>query len=308
MRWKERGTREKLFSPFRGYSIWYRLVGDQGTADTWPLLCLHGCPGAIYDYLEPLSALAQGGRRIVLYDQLGCGRSAHPHDPSLWTVQLYVEEIAAVRQALGLHDVHLFGQSWGGMLALEYAVTRPLGLKSLILADTPASTAQFVAELNRLRAELPLEVQATLAQHEAAGTTNEPAYQEAVMVFYRRHMCRLDPWPDCLNRTFAGMAQWPEVYRTMWGPSEFHFTGTLREWRIEDGLGEIRVPTLVLGGRYDEVTPAMTETLHRGISGSEWVIFEQSAHMPHLEETELYLETVNAFLARVEATTQPGLA
>ena len=94
----------------------------------------------------------------------------------------------------------------------------------------------------------------------------------------------------------------------MWGPSEFHVTGTLREWRIEDGLGEIRVPTLVLGGRYDEVTPAMTETLHRGISGSEWVIFEQSAHMPHLEETELYLETVNAFLARVEATTQPGLA
>jgi proline-specific peptidase len=299
-------TAKEAFLSFRGYPIWFRIVGDQGAADTWPLLCLHGGPGAPHDYLEPLAALAKGGRRVVFYDQLGCGNSGHPHDPSLWTVQLFLEELPAVRQALGLDEVHILGQSWGGMLALEYAVTRPSGLKSLTLADTPANTAQFIAELNRLRAELPSEVQATLAQHEASGTTDDPSYQEAVMVFYRRHLCRLDPWPDCLTRTFAKLAQWPEVYRTMWGPSEFHVTGTLREWQIEGRLGEIRVPTLVLGGRYDEATPAVTETVHRGIPGSEWVIFEQSAHMPHLEETALYLETVNAFLARVEATTQPG--
>lgn len=256
---------QEAFLSFRGYPIWYRLAGDQGTAGRWPLLCLHGGPGATHDYLEPLSALAQGERLVVFYDQLGCGNSAHPHDPSLWTVQLYLQELAAVRQALGLDNVHILGQSWGGMLALEYAVTRPCGLKSLTLADTPASTAQWIAEINRLRAALPPEVQATLAHHEATGTTDDPAYQQAMMVFYRRHVCRLDPWPECLNRTFAKMVQWPEVYRTMWGPSEFHVTGTLREWRIEDRLGEVRVPTLVLGGRYDEATPAVTETVHRGI-------------------------------------------
>ena len=126
------------------------------------------------------------------------------------------------------------------------------------------------------------------------------------MVFYRRHMRRLDPWPECLNRTFAEMAQ-SEVYRTMWGRVNFTSRAPARR-RIEDRLRKVRVPTLVLGGRYDEATPAIMETLHRGISGSECVIFEQSAQMPHLEETALYLETVNSFLARVEATTQPGEA
>lgn len=241
---------QESFLSFRGYPIWYRLVGEQGGANTFPLLCLHGGPGGTHDYLEPLAELARGGRQVIFYDQLGCGNSAHPHDPSLWTVRLYLEELAAVRQALGLHEVHILGQSWGGMLALEYAITKPSGLKSLILADTPASTAQWLAEINRLREELPLEVQSTLAQHEAAGTTDDPAYQQAMMVFYRRHVCRLNPWPECLNRTFAEIAQ-SQVYRTMWGPSEFYVTGTLREWRAEERLSEIRVPTLVLGGRYD---------------------------------------------------------
>jgi len=289
------------FVPFRGYNVWYRVVGDREASGKLPLLCLHGGPGATHDYLEPLEAMAATGRRVIFYDQLGAGNSDHPHNPSMWSVQLFVEELGVVRRALGLDRLHLLGQSWGGMLAMEYVLTQPDGLTSLVVADSPASMPQWVAEANRLRADLPRDVQQALLKHEAAGTTDSTEYQEAMLVFYRRHLCRVDPWPDCVNRTFEKLAQYPEVYNTMNGPSEFHVIGTLKNWDITNRLGEIRVPTLVIGGRYDEATPAITETIHRGISGSQWVIFENSSHMPHVEETERYLQVLREFLSRVEA-------
>jgi proline-specific peptidase len=291
------------FVSFRGYKVWYRVVGDGETPGKSPLLCLHGGPGATHDYLEPLEETAATGRRVIFYDQLGAGNSDHPHNPSLWTVPLFVEELGVVREALGLERVHILGQSWGGMLGMEYALTQPPGLASLIVADSPASMPQWVAEANRLRAELPSDVQEKLLQHEAAGTTDDPAYQEAVLVFYGRHLCRLDPWPDCLNRSFEKLAEDPEVYNTMNGPSEFHVIGVIKDWDIVNRLGEIRVPTLVISGRYDEATPAIAGTVHRGIPGSEWILFENSAHMPHLEETERYLRVLTSFLDRVEPDT-----
>lgn len=289
------------FIPFHGYRTWYRSVGQAEVPGRLPVLCLHGGPGSNHDYLEPLEALAATGRRVVFYDQLGSGNSDQPHDPALWTVELFVEEVDAVRQALGLERMHILGQSWGGMLAMEYALTQPAGLASIVVADSPASMVQWVAEANRLRGELPPDVQATLQQHEAAGTTESAEYQAAVWVFYRRHLCRLDPWPECLTRSFQKMMHNPEVYNTMNGPSEFHVIGTIKDWDIVDRLGEIRVPALVAGGRYDEATPAITETVHRGIPGSEWVIFERSSHLPHLEEPERFLQVVGDFFARVEA-------
>jgi L-proline amide hydrolase len=287
--------------PFHGHHTWYRIVGEGEEAGKLPLLVLHGGPGAGHDYLEPLEAMAGTGRRVIFHDQLGCGNSDRPHDPSLWTVPLYVEEVGAVRQALGLERLHLHGQSWGGMLAMEYALTRPGGLASLIVADSPASIPQWVAEANRLRAELPADVQRTLLKHEAAGTTDAQAYQDAMLVFYRRHVCRVDPWPECVTRTFDQLAQNPEVYQTMNGPSEFHVIGTLKDWSIVDRLGEIHAPTLLLSGRFDEATPAIVETIHRGIPGSEWVLFEHSSHMPHVEETERYMRVLGDYLTRIEA-------
>jgi len=238
---------------------------------------------------------------VIFYDQLGGGNSDQPHDPSLWTVGLFVAEVAAVREALGLDRLHLLGQSWGGMLAMEYVLTQPAGVASLIVASSPASMRQWVAEANRLREELPTEVQATLVLHERAGTTQDAAYQKAMHVFYRRHLCRLDPWPEALEQSFAKLMRNPEVYYTMNGPSEFHVTGTLRDWDIVSRLPEIQVPTLVTSGRHDEATPVIAETVHRGIVGSEWVIFEDSSHSAHLEETERYLQVVSDFLSRVEA-------
>jgi pimeloyl-ACP methyl ester carboxylesterase len=173
------------YVPFQGYKTWYRIVGEREEPGKGPVLVLHGGPGATHDYLEPLEAMAATGRRVIFYDQLGCGKSATPSNPSLWTVDLYVSEVDAVRQALGLDRVHILGQSWGGMLGMEYALTQPAGLMSLTVADSPASMRQWVAEANRLRTALPLEVQQTLCTHEEAGTTDDPAYEEAMMVVYR---------------------------------------------------------------------------------------------------------------------------
>lgn len=289
------------FISFRGYKVWYRIVGEREAPGKLPLLCLHGGPGAPHDYLEPLEAMAATGRRVIFYDQLGAGNSDHPHDPSLWTVPLFVEELGVVRRGLGLEHLHILGQSWGGMLGMEYALTQPAGLASLIVADSPASMLQWVAEANRLRAELPADVQETLLKHEAAGTTEDPAYQEAMLVFYGRHVCRLDPWPDCVNRAFEKLQKDPEVYNTMNGPSEFHVIGVLKDWDIVDRLGEIHVPTLVISGRYDEATPVIAETVQRGIPASEWILFENSSHMPHVEETERYLQVLTGFLDRIES-------
>jgi len=288
------------FIPFRGYRTWYRIVGNGEEPGKLPLLVLHGGPGASHDYLEPLEAMANTGRRVIFYDQLGGGNSDHPHNPSMWTVELFVEELGAVRKALALDHLHILGQSWGGMLGMEYALTQPSGLASLTIADSPASLVQWVSEANRLRAQLPSEVQQTLLHHEQNGTTDSREYQDAMLVYYRRHVCRLDSWPDCVTRTFEKLAQYPEVYNTMNGPSEFHVIGTLKTWDITDRLHEIKVPTLLLSGRYDEATPIIVEPIQRSIPGSEWIIFENSSHMPHVEETELYLQVLDRFLMHVE--------
>jgi len=288
------------FVPFHGYKTWYCIVGDQEAPGKLPLICLHGGPGATHDYFGSLEVLSATGRRVILYDQLGWGNSDHINDPSLWTVNLFVEELGVIRRALGLDHVHVLGHSWGGQLAMEYALTQPAGLASLILADALASAPQWAVEAARLVSELPPEVRETILKHEAAGTTDNPAYQEAKKVFSRRHGGgHIDPKPEWVKRAFAKLED-NEVYLTMWGPSEFCVTGSLMDWDITSRLGEIRVPTLVLCGRYDEATPVLAETIHRGIPGSELVIFENSAHFPHIEETERFLQVLEQFLNRIE--------
>ncbi len=287
--------------PFKGYETWYRVVGDGEAPGKLPLLCLHGGPGAAHDYLEPLAAIASTGRRVIFYDQLGCSRSAIPEArPEMWTVDLYIEEVNAVRAALGLDHVHVLGQSWGGMLGMEYALTRPNGLESLTVASSPASMIQWVQEAKRLREDLPSDVQGALLKHEESGTFNDPQYLAAMQVFYDRHVCRIVPNPDYVARSFASIVVNPEVYHTMNGPSEFHVIGTLREWDIIDRLGEICVPTLVTSGRFDEATPLIARTVHEGIAGSRWEMFEASSHMPHAEEPERYMAVLDSFLEEVE--------
>jgi proline-specific peptidase len=286
--------------PYAGGETWYQVVGDSEKPGKLPLVCLHGGPGALHDYLEPLGSLAETGRRVVFYDQLGCGKSWLEADPSMWTVELYVDELRTVREALGLDRIHLFGSSWGGMLAMEYALTQPSGLASLVLSSSPASLPVWAEETNRLREDLPPEVQRVLDDEEAAGRLDSPAYEEATAEFYKRHVCRLDPWPDNVLRSFTGLREHPEVYLTMQGPNEFVITGTLKDWDITGRLGEIDVPTLITAGRHDEFTPRQAQALNQGIQGSELVTFENSSHMQFVEEPDRYLQVVGDFLDRVE--------
>ena len=286
--------------PFKGHSTWYQVVGEGEEDGKLPLLLLHGGPGGAHDYMESMGALAATGRRVIFYDQLGCGKSPVPSDPDMWTVELFVEEVDAVREALGLDRLHILGQSWGGMLGMEYALTQPSGVDSLIICDSPASMVRWVSEANRLRAELPPDVQATLLRHEQAGTTDDPEYEEASKVFYDRHVCRV-PWSDAVARSFAQMPN--EVYLTMNGPSEFHCIGTLKTWDITGRLGEITQPTLIISGAYDEATPLISRTINEAIPGSEWVLFENSSHMPHEEEPERFHEVVSGWLERREAAS-----
>jgi proline-specific peptidase len=204
---------EQGFVPVEdGYRVWYWSVGGGGPAERIPLLLLHGGPGAPHDYLENLKGLASPNQRVVFYDQLGCGRSDKPDEPQRWRVPRFVSEVDRVRKALGLRRIHILGQSWGGMLAIEYALTQPPGLASLILASSTPSAPLWAAEANRLRAELPPEVQQTLAHHEAAGTTDSPDYHNAMTVFYDRHVIRVKPMPDYVQRSFDAIGQ---VYLTM---------------------------------------------------------------------------------------------
>jgi L-proline amide hydrolase len=289
--------------PFKGYQTWYRIVGEGEDTGKLPLLVLHGGPGATHDYLETFDAMADTGRRVIYYDQLGCGRSSIPvSKPEMWTVGLYVEEIDVVRQALGLERIHLLGQSWGGMLAMEYMFTQPKGIASLTIASSPASMIQWVAEANRLREELPPEVQAVLLQHEAAGTTTSAEYKQAVEIFNQRHVNRLNLLPDYVLRSRDYLETNGEVYNTMNGPSEFHVIGTLKTWDVRHRLPEINAPTLITSGRYDEATPLIAETVHKGIRGSQWVLFENSSHSSHAEEAPRYMQVLGEFVAQYDET------
>jgi L-proline amide hydrolase len=182
------------------------------------------------------------------------------------------------------------------MLGMEHALEYPPGLRSLVVANSPASIELWVAETNRLRGLLPLDVQGALTRHEAAGTTDSEGYQQAVMHFYERHLCRI-PFPEELQRTFAQLAEDPTVYHTMNGPSEFHVTGTLKSWDITPRLGDIRVPVLVISGEYDEATPTVVRPLAEAIPGARWDLIEGASHCSHLEQPERFLELVETFLA-----------
>ena len=279
-------------------STWYRVVGDLKSSKT-PVMILHGGPGAGHNYCEPIAeVLAQTGRAGVLYDQIGCGNSTHlPDKPKeFWTPELFMDELVLLTEHLGISNKYdIVGQSWGGMLGMQFAITKPKGLNAMVIADSPASMEVWVSEANKLRKELPPEVEATLLKHEAAETTEDPEYVAAVDVFYSRHLCRI-PQPPYVLASFEQLAADPTVYHTMNGPSEFHVIGSLKHWDIRPQLKEISTPTLLVSGQYDEATPAMVKEIQGLIPGSKWELFAESSHMPHVEEPAKFKRVVSEFL------------
>jgi proline-specific peptidase len=277
-----------------GGKVWYRKVGSgNGT----PLLVLHGGPGVPSYYLKPLAALGDD-RPVIFYDQLGAGHSDHVNDTSLWTMSRFLDELRAVREALGLTKVHLYGHSWGAMLACDYLLTKPDGVESCILASPPISIPRWQHDADSLVGTLPDSVQTIIRQHEADGTTNAPEYQNAMMQFYSLYLARKQPWSADIDSSFAQMN--PTLYDYMNGPSEFAITGTYRNYDRTAQLHEIDVPTLFIVGQYDEAVPSTVRDYQRLVPNSEMVVVPDAGHLAMQDNPTYYVKALRDFLRKVD--------
>ena len=286
--------------PFQDGHTWYRITGELGNdSGRAPLVVLHGGPGATHNYCLAMAELARDGRAVIHYDQFGCGNSSHrpDWDPARWTVELFVEELAALVEQLGIGaGYHLLGQSWGGMLGPEFVLAHPAGIRTLTICNSPASMPLWIESTNTLRAQLPPEVQQTLTEHEQAGTTDSAEYLAATQVFYDRHVCRIVPNPPEVAETFAQLASNPTVYLAMNGPSEFYVIGSLKPWTVIDRLAGIAVPTLVVSGEFDEAMPLVWQPFLDHIPDVRSHLFTDASHMPHVEQPVEFQRVVGDFL------------
>ena len=275
----------------------YRIVTySYGKGDN-VLFLLNGGPGLPCDYLrDPHIPLANEGYRIVAFDQLGCGNSDRPEDPTLWSISRYVEEVETVREALGLGHVHLLGQSWGGWLSIEYALTYPAAIRTLILANTCGDLPHLTTELNRMREALGSETVAMMLHHEALGSLDHPEYQAAVTILNYRHVCRLKAWPASLLASVNDWNMGP--YGTMQGPNEFLYIGNLKDWNRIPDMHRLEMPALIITGTHDEIGPACALKMANVLPNSEVAIFPNSSHVPFYEEPADYFDVLKDFLDR----------
>ena len=275
-----------------GGTIWWMKVGSGGKT---PLLTLHGGPGAAHNYLLPLKALADE-RPVIFYDQLGCGKADSPPNEKIYTIQRSVDEVDAMRRALGLQKIVLFGHSWGSMLAIEYLCQgHGKGVETLILGGALASVPQANAGQMRLIAAMPNGDGAKLHALEKAHKESSPEYQKLVDEFYKLHVMRVAATPDA-QASFDALGK-SIAYRVMNGPNEFTIVGVIKDWDRRKDLGRIKVPTLIVTGQYDEVTLDCHETIHKGVKGSELVVLPGCSHLAMDENPGLYVTTLRKFLA-----------
>ncbi len=279
-----------------GYKVWTKRVKGGEV----PVLTLHGGPGCTHEYLECLEDfLPEKGFQVIYYDQLGSHYSDQPTDLSLWTLERFCEEVEEVRQALGLENFYLYGQSWGGLLAMEYALKYQKHLKGLIISNMTASVPCYVDNLNRLRLELSPEKQDVLRKYEEKGEYNAPEYEQIMLgEIYSKHLCRITPWPEPFQRTFKHLNV--QIYHFMQGPNEFIVTGNLKDWDRWDRISNIEVPTLLIGARYDTMNPEEIRKMGTFIPHSRVHICENGSHLAMYDDQESYFQHLLRFLDDVE--------
>ncbi len=267
-----------------------------GTGDE-VLFLVNGGPGLPCDYLrDGHSHLADKGWRVVTWDQLGTGRSDRPGDTALWTIERYAREMEQVRNGLGLGQVHVLGQSWGGFLAIEHALTFPDGIKSLTLSNTVADVPHLLTEQNRLRTALGSETVNMMLRREAEGSTDHPEYAAALDILSWRHVHRLEALPAPFKRSMDNIEM--AIYGHMWGASEFQCTGNLKDWNRLDDLGRIEAPALIVVGEHDELTPSCSMRMHQHMPTSEIHVIANAAHMTSYEQPDAYFPILEGFLTR----------
>lgn len=278
--------REEGFIHLKQGKVWYEIVGDK---ERTPLITVHGGPGVPHDYLLPLEDLTDE-RPIIFYDQLGCGNSQRTKNKSTWTVEYFVLELQKVIKDLKLKEYHMLGQSWGAGLAVAFALKKPKGLKSLILADPYLSTPFWEKDAERLIKELPKGVQKALKE----GKNETKEYKEAAKQFYSKYVWGMKERPVASLKAQHKISL--EIYNYMWGPEEFKAIGSLENFDMLPRLHEIEVQVLLICGRFDEATPESCEYFKNQFPNAKLKVFENSAHMPHWSERKEYINTVRKFL------------
>lgn len=283
------------YMSYLGYRTYYRVVGEK-TEGKAPIVFVHGGPGSTHNYFEVLDELAVEGRQLVMYDQIGCGLSYVANEPTLWTAENWVNELIALRDHLDLDEMHLLGQSWGGMLAIQYMCDHfPKGIKSLILSSTLSSSKLWGEEQHRLIRYLPKEYQDAIEEAEASQQFSGHLYEQANTAFMSRHAgdvpTSLSPEPLSRAKKVG-----KESYEVAWGPNEFTPIGQLKTFDYTNQLQRIDVPTLITSGSDDLCTPLVAKTMYDRIPQATWQLFSKSRHMPFVDETSLYLEVLSSWL------------
>ena len=284
------------YMPFLEYKTYYRVVG-KNTGNKKPLVLLHGGPGSTHNYFEVLDRIAEeDGRQLVMYDQIGCGNSYVENRPDLWNSKVWIEELIELRKHLGLDEIHLLGQSWGGMQTLEYVCNyKPEGLKSIILSSTLPASWLWAEEAQRMIAQMPQDMQDAIKKATESGGYSSPEYQAAEAEYMRQHCAGevTENDPECLRRPKkAGR----ESYVVGWGPNEFTPLGTLKDYDVIDQLGDIKEPTLIINGGNDLCTPYVAKFMYDRIPNSEWELFRTCRHMCFVEDNDHYVEVLKKWM------------
>jgi proline iminopeptidase len=277
-----------------GYNVWVKEVAVQPGKPA--VLTLHGGPGLPHFYLECFEDyLPQAGIGYWYYDQLGCGFSDQPRDAHLWTLERFTAEVEEVRTSLGLEKLVLFGHSWGGMLAIEYALRHPERLAGLVISNMTASIDSYLKRINAQRAQLPAPEARRLRELEKAKAYDSPEYERIVFEgLYRKHICRLDPWPEPVSRAVRWLSA--PVYNAMQGQSEFEVTGVLRGWDRWNDLQRITARTLVLGGQFDTMDPEDLRRMSRLLPNASAVICPKGSHLSMYDDQAAYFAALLPFL------------
>jgi proline iminopeptidase len=294
-------------TPRGTFRVWTKRVGNNPRIK---VLLLHGGPGATHEYLEAVdSYFPAAGIEYYYYDQLGSFFSDQPDEPELWEVSRFVDEVEQVRRALGLdrENFYLYGQSWGGILAMEYALAHQEHLKALIISNMMASAPQYGAYARDvLMPEIDPAVLAEIQGYEAAGDYENPRFMELLLRHhYVHHVLRMpaEEWPDPVNRGFAHIN--PKIYIPLQGPSELGISGKLEHWDRTADLKEIQVPTLVIGARYDTMDPRHMEEMAASLPHGRYLYCPQGSHLAMYDDQEVYFEGLVRFIKDVDAGRLP---
>ena len=283
------------YMPFEGFKTYYRIVGEK-TPGKAPLVLLHGGPGSTHNYFEVLDKIAETGRQVIMYDQIGCGNSFVEGHPELFNADTWIKELIELRKHLGLDEIHLLGQSWGGIQTIWYALEyKPKGIKSYILSSTLSSAKLWEEEQKRRISYMSKEDQEALLGAVESGDYSSKEYNDALGRFMNMYCAGevTEESPECLRRPKKSGT---EAYIVGWGHNEFSPTGTLAGYEFTDRLHEIKEPCLITSGSIDLCSPYIAKVMYDRIPNSKWELFQFSRHMPFVEETEKYIDVLTKWL------------